>query len=148
MLSPPSHSSLKRLTTLEALQSPGERRSHARHTRQETLFVQVAIKRDGDELRQTLRCQSADLSRGGLRLNLEVALETGTLLELWLKIPEAGHNFYLVGNVRWCDLVKGGTQLGVAVRDAPGTDYKRWRRMNFGLVPFSKPRHVESSNPA
>ena len=143
---PPPHSALKRLTTLEALQSPGERRSHARHSRQETLFVQVAIRRDGDEQRQTLRCQSADLSRGGLRLNLEVTLETGTMLELWLKVPEAGHNFYLVGNVRWCDYVTDGVQLGVAVCDAPGTDYKLWRRMNFGVVPFSKLRQVESSN--
>ena len=142
-LNPLNPQRLKRFSAAEALHAERERRAHARSHRHETLFVQAAIAREDGEVRQTLRCQSADLSRGGLRITLAAAIDPGTVLEVWIKVPDAGRNFYLVGTVRWCECVAGNALIGVAVRDAPGTDYKLWRRMNFGVVPHAPVRCLE-----
>ncbi len=121
---------LKRLSTKEALGDPLERRLDGRSSRAETLFMQLRMATVGDE-RRTLRCQSADLSRGGMRIQTAAEVPIGALIEAWIKIRGEPNNFYLVGEVRWCTANPLGAEVGIALNDAPGTDYKGWRRLDF-----------------
>jgi hypothetical protein len=120
---------LKRLSTQEALESPHDRRHALRTPRKEDLFVQLSATHSGAPDRRTLKCESADLSHGGLRLAVNEALPAGALLELWIKLRGARRNYYLVGDVRWCVEGAHGFDVGVGVKDAPATDYKTWRRL-------------------
>lgn len=127
-----SVATLKRLTIREALSAPHDRRTHWRTLRTETLFMQLRVSVPGGEERRTLRCESADLSRGGLRIAVATEVPVGSLIEAWIKVQGEPSNFYLVGQVRWCTAQAQGAEIGVALKDAPGTDYKTWRRVNFG----------------
>ena len=51
--------------------------------------MQVSETLSGEQNRRTLKCASADLSRGGLRLTVAEALPVGALLELWIKLAGA-----------------------------------------------------------
>ena len=121
---------VRRLSTLEALNARPDRRNHLRTLRQERLFVQLGIDAATGE-RRTLKCDSADLSRGGLRVGLSEALPPGAALEVWIRLVSARRNFYLCGEVRWCVRKSPGFEIGVHVREAPATDYRMWRRLRF-----------------
>lgn len=136
---------LTKLTTREALSAPHDRRSHWRAQRTETLFMQLRVRVPGGEERRTLRCESADLSRGGLRIAVATAVPVGSLIEAWIKVQGEPRNFYLVGQVRWCTAQDEGVEIGVALKDAPGTDYKGWRRVNFGAKTASSLADAQSS---
>lgn len=129
MARPPK--TLKRLSTQEALHSRHDRRDHLRTTRKDELFVQLSATLSGEQDRRTLKCESADLSCGGLRLAVSEAFPAGSLLELWIKLAGARRNYYLVGDVHWCVAAAGGYEVGVGVKDAPATDYRIWRRLCF-----------------
>jgi PilZ domain len=129
---------LRKLSTKEALSEPHDRRSHWRTPQAATLFMQLRAGSPDGEERRTIKCESADLSRGGLRIVVGSAISVGAPIEAWIKIQGAPGNFYLTGTVRWCNVESPDrTEIGVALRDAPGTDYKLWRRMSFSAVPLS-----------
>ena len=119
------------MTTREVLTNPHERRSSRRSRRAETLFVQLAAIIEGETQRRTLKCESADLSRGGLRIQVAETLPVGNSVEVWIKVTDSPQTFYLVGSVRWCEPTDHGAEVGIAVTDGPATDFKAWRRMNF-----------------
>jgi len=119
--------------TGETVSNPRERRGSRRFDRRETLFVQLAAAANSEAERHTLKCQSVDLSRTGLRVTLLEALAVGTFIEAWIKISGATHTFYLVGHVRWCEIMPQGVEVGIALSDGPGTDFKTWRRTNFAV---------------
>ena len=122
---------LKRLNLQEALAAKHDRRSVLRIGRKERLFVQLSATASGEQNRRTLKCASADLSRGGLRLTVAEALPVGALLELWIKLAGARRNYYLVGDVRWCVPADPDYEIGVEVKEAPATDFKTWRRLHL-----------------
>ena len=70
-----------------------ERRTHARIPRTEVLFVQVISAPRAGTDRVTLRCRTADLSPGGLCIELEDEIAVGTAVESWIRLPEAERNF-------------------------------------------------------
>ena len=111
-----------------------ERRQHPRIARDEVLFVQAELRAEDGANRTTLRCHSADLSPGGLRLHLMDPLPVGTELELWIRIPGAARNYYLAGTVRWCRAGEHDAELGVAVHAAPSTDDAAWREFTHGVM--------------
>ena len=119
------------MTTREVLTNPHERRSSRRSRRAETLFVQLAAIIEGETQRRTLKCESADLSRGGLRIQVAETLPVGNSVEVWIKVTDSPQTFYLVGSVRWCAPTDHGAEVGIAVTDGPATDFKAWRRTNF-----------------
>jgi len=121
---------VRRLSTLEALNARPDRRNHLRTRRQARLFVQLGTDAATGE-RRTLQCDSADLSRGGLRVALREALPPGATLEVWIRLVSARRNFYLCGEVRWCMQKSPGFEIGLHVRDAPATDYRTWQRLRF-----------------
>ncbi len=123
--------SLTRLNFQEALTAKHERRGHLRTGRKESLFLQLSATFSGEQDRRTLKCASADLSRGGLRLTVTEELPIGALLEIWIKLTSARRNYYLVGDVRWCVPAHDEYEIGVVVKDAPATDIKSWRRLCF-----------------
>lgn len=137
-------SPLTKLSTREALGDPLERRLNSRCSRAETLFMQLRMADPASDERRTLRCQSADLSRGGMRIQTTVEVPNGTLIEAWIKIRGEPNNFYLVGEVRWSTANSHGVEVGIALRDAPGTDYKNWRRLDFEFQ--SMPQVIDSAS--
>lgn len=111
-----------------------ERRTHARIPRTEVLFVQVISAPRAGTDRVTLRCRTADLSPGGLCIELEDEIAVGTAVEAWIRLPEAERNFYLAGTVRWYRDGDGCIQLGVGLHAAPGTDFDAWRHLDFAVA--------------
>lgn len=126
-----SRTPIRKLTTAEALRARHERRAHLRTTRRERLFVQLGPSPDDPANRLTLKCHSADLSRGGLRVRLSEAVPVGAELELWVRVASTRRNFYLTGDVRWCVADGERHEVGIRVTDGPGTDVRAWRKLCF-----------------
>ncbi len=125
----PSAKSLHRLSTSEALLAPLDRRVHLRALRADRLFVQTRAAETA--ARRTLKCVTADVSRGGLQLAVDEYLAKGEIVELWLNLTGAKRNYYLLGTVRWCRAEDDRFRLGIRLQDAPGTDFKAWRKLCF-----------------
>jgi hypothetical protein len=118
---------LVRLCTRDASSVRSERRQHVRQSRRKTLFVQLVT---GDS-RVTVKGVTADLSRGGLKLLLDVPPARGTRLELWPRLAGAPHPYYLAATVQWCSTPSEPGAAGVDVQAAPGTDYAAWRTLSL-----------------
>lgn len=127
---------LVKLSTPEALALAPERRRAWRTRRRAPAFVQVPETSDAA---RTFKCSAADVSRGGLRLSLDAPLAPGDCVEVWLRLTGASHTSYLAAEVRWCEAGAAGFDVGVAIREAPGTDYQAWRRTSFAGLETAQP---------
>jgi PilZ domain len=129
---------LKKLSAKAALGGPADpkdRRTDARAHRSERLFVQMRVVQAAGIERVTVRCDTADLSRSGLRVQVPTEIPSDAILEIWIKVQGQPNNFYLVGRVRWCTPNAQGAEIGILLQDGPGTDYKAWRRAKLAAKP-------------
>ena len=108
-----------------------ERRREPRMEREEWLFIKQVFSGNPEYGQAILRARTADLSGGGLRLIASREIPVGSRLELWLELRGRKSKFLLVSEVCWCEQAEGAEtwSLGVALKDAPGSDWSLWRLM-------------------
>jgi hypothetical protein len=121
--------SLTRLSTQAALTARCDRRLHRRVASCAVLFVRSPAIAPVCAEAGILKTEALDLSRGGLRVRTAQPLPRGTEVEVWIRLSGAPHPFYLLGEVRWCSGECAPFGLGIAVHDAPSTDFGVWRRL-------------------
>jgi Tfp pilus assembly protein PilZ len=108
-----------------------ERRQHTRHPRDERVVVQiVSSTRDTLPPGTVVRCSTKDVSRRGLRIQLDQRVPEGFDLELWVEISNHPTKFYLSGEVKWCQEVEEGKRymVGVELREDKIEDLEMWEK--------------------
>ena len=109
-----------------------DRRQHIRQPRDERVVVQIV-----SSTRHTLppgtvvRCSTKDVSRQGIRIQLDQQLPEGFLLELWIEISNNASKFFLAGEVKWCQELKEGKRylVGVELKEGETEDFKLWQEV-------------------
>lgn len=119
-----------------------ERRFAPRTAHEDQIIIKI-VSSSSDQLGtgRTIYCRTADISRRGIRLQLEQELPAGTVLELWVIPVQRRGTLVLTGDVRWCKATQGGRSLlaGIQVRHEPTTDFKEWEAMIAELNPREEP---------
>ena len=108
-----------------------ERRQHTRHLRDERVVVQVVSStRDTLPPGTVVRCSTKDVSRRGLRIQLDQRVPEGFHLELWVEISSQPTKFYLSGEVKWCQEVEEGKRymVGVELKEDKTEDLEKWEK--------------------
>lgn len=75
------------------------------------------------------RCETLEVSRGGLRVRLEEAISVGAILQIGVELPGKDEPFYLVGQARWRmqdPEIQGAWLAGFEVLNAHGSDIGQW----------------------
>lgn len=112
-----------------------ERRQHTRHLRDERVVVQiVSSTRDTLPPGTVVRCSTKDVSRRGLRIQLDQRVPEGFHLELWVEISNHPTKFYLSGEVKWCREVEEGKRymVGVELTEGKTEDLEMWEKVLAG----------------
>ena len=79
---------------------------------------------------KVISCSSLNVSRNGLKVELEEEITVGALLQLGVELPNADEPLYLVGEVRWTrpsEAVDGAWVAGFQLMNANNSDIKHWR---------------------
>ncbi|QGX39882.1 PilZ domain-containing protein [Permianibacter aggregans] len=100
-----------------------EKRQHARLARNEKAYIRLLF-RDG----QQLETQTDDISAGGFRAQVPVALDQGAILHVVIEAGEPKIHFLLVAELRWCRPEGEGFAVGFELVDARDSDYEVWQR--------------------
>ncbi|MFK7828215.1 MAG: PilZ domain-containing protein [Congregibacter sp.] len=75
------------------------------------------------------RCETLEVSRGGLRARINEAVSVGAILQIGVELPGKDEPFYLVGQVRWRmqDEIDASLWLiGFEILNAMGSDIEQW----------------------
>jgi hypothetical protein len=75
------------------------------------------------------RCETLEVSRGGLRVRLGESLTVGAILQIGIELPGKDEPFYLVGQARWRkqdDENPGFWLAGFEILNAAGSDIEHW----------------------
>ncbi len=117
-------------------------KTERKHTRLPILsvtFIELESPRMGENDSGTVvRCNSLNVSRGGLKVELEEEITVGALLQLGVELPNAEEPLYLVGEVRWCrpaedaedaEDAEGAWMAGFQLMNAINSDIKHWEEL-------------------
>lgn len=109
---------------------PEQRRKHLRLDIESTTFIELLSPRLGEaESGRMIKCQSLNVSRGGMQVILAEEIAVGDILQIGVDLPGAEDTLYLAAEVRWCLPSKNEQNpwiAGLQILDADGSDIERW----------------------
>ncbi len=106
-----------------------ERRKEPRLQRKEKLFAKILSSPTHPSLKSNVQaCFTDDVSRGGLKIQLDQAVPIGCLLDLWVSMSSRPGTFLLTGEVKWLKQEgdEGAFCAGIAIQERPGDDFSAW----------------------
>jgi hypothetical protein len=106
-----------------------EKRRAKRKPFQEDVFLELTTLNDeGDYVDKVVPCETVDLSRIGLKLYVNQAIVSGTVLDLCVNFKAEQRKFFLTAEVKWVQpLVDDGWYfVGFELYEAENTDYELW----------------------
>ena len=109
-------------------------RKHIRLKMDTKVFVEVmaASPEEGGEA-VLVECDVADVSFGGLKVNLDAELIKGSILSICVVMPAFEEPFYLAGEVKWSRLNEeeegGQWSAGFQLLTSSGSDIEHWREL-------------------
>jgi hypothetical protein len=112
----------------------GNQREHIRLKMDTKVFVEVmaASPKDGGES-VLVECDVVDVSFGGLKVNLDAELITGSILSICVVLPAFEDPFYLAGEVKWSrpnEQGEGGEwSAGFQLLTSSDSDIAHWREL-------------------
>lgn len=108
----------------------GEQRKYVRLNLESTVFIELmAAAVAGEEDAQVARCKTLDISRGGLRVQLNHSLTIGAIHQIGVELSRDERTLYLAGEVKWCLPVKGSDDTwtaGFELLNASDSDIENW----------------------
>lgn len=109
---------------------PDDQRRHLRLPVNSSVFIELVSPGVGSANSGKIAiCSTLDVSRGGLRVDLDQELVLGAILQIGVELPKVQDTLYLAGEVRWClaNQAPGtGWSAGFALLDSSGSDIDRW----------------------
>lgn len=109
-----------------------DRRRHERIEVVQAIFIEVVSRGSRSEADNAImRCETVDISIGGLKLLVPSAISAGSLLNLAVPMDNWKENLELVGEAMWCRPAEGkpGYWLGLELKDSSREDMEKWCRV-------------------
>ena len=106
-----------------------DRRKHERIEVVQAIFIEVVGKGSRSEAdNPIIRCETVDVSVGGLKILVPEEIVTGSRLNLAVPMDDWKENLELVGEAMWCRLAEGkpGYWVGLELKDSSREDMERW----------------------
>ncbi|MFT6287659.1 MAG: Tfp pilus assembly protein PilZ [Alcanivorax sp.] len=111
-----------------------EHRKYLRLSLENTVFLELRSSGSGlGERAELSRCITLDISREGLRLQLDQAVTIGAILQIGVELSADKGTLYLAGEVKWCLPVSSSDNswtAGFELLNGSDTDIDQW----YGLV--------------
>jgi len=112
------------------MDKPENRREQYRYIRHDKLFVQILAANEKVDVKSVnVLCHTCDASINGLKVELDIELDTNTRVDLWVEFEGLEGKFYLRGEVCWCCQSENASnlyQVGIELENAYATDYDTW----------------------
>ncbi len=107
-----------------------EQRKYLRLSLENTVFLELRSSGTGTgESAELVRCKTLDISRRGLRLELDQSLTIGAILQIGVELSADHDTLYLAGEVKWCLPAANADNrwtAGFELLDASDTDVDQW----------------------
>lgn len=109
-----------------------DKRRYCRLPLESTVFIELESPAPGSlGPGKVARCQTLEVSRLGLRVQLDQRVTVGAILQIGVDLPGNDEPFYLVGQVRWRMQEKdktGSWIAGFEILNAQGSDLEQWEQ--------------------
>lgn len=111
-----------------------ERRKHQRIHIERAIFVEVENPDSRTESgNQIMRCETVDVSVGGLKIWVPEAVEQGATLNIAAPMEDWKENLELSGKAMWVTPVeepdRGGFWVGLELMDSSREDMEKWLKV-------------------
>ena len=107
-----------------------EQRKYVRLSLESTVFLELmAAGVEGGEAAEVARCKTLDISRGGLRVQVNKSLTIGAILQIGVELSPGERPLYLAGEVKWCLPARDAEQAwtaGFELLNASDSDIEQW----------------------
>jgi hypothetical protein len=101
-----------------------EHRQYPRRALEATVFIEVMATEGSSEV---VRCRSADMSAGGLQVEVDREILLGSILQIGAALPGSGDPLFLAAETRWCRPNGNGAYLvGFALLNASDSHIDSW----------------------
>jgi len=105
-----------------------DRRKDTRVSAVQAVFIEVVGRGSRESDNPVIRCETVDISIGGLRLLVPEAIAPGSSLNIAVPFGDWQDNLELQGRAVWCRPAEGGAAhwVGLQLEDSPREDMERW----------------------
>ena len=106
-----------------------DRRKHPRFNIERAIYIEVVERWDRSEADNTIvRCETLDVSAGGLRISVPIPIEQGSILNIAVPMEDWQENLELVGEAMWVKAAdnREGYWVGLALKDSRREDMEKW----------------------
>jgi hypothetical protein len=117
-------------------QGYGDRRKHQRVEVVQAIFIEVVRRRSKSESENTIiRCETADVSVGGLKIYVQQPIAQGSRLNIAVPMDGGKENLELAGEAMWIKPADGveGYWVGLDLRDSNRDNMEKWFRVVHSL---------------
>ena len=114
----------------------GDRRKHQRITVERAIYVEVVRRGSRSEADNTIiRCETVDISVGGLRIWVPESIAKGSILNIAVPMDDWKENLELVGEAMWVKEAdnKEGYWVGLKLEDTVREDMAKWFKAVYRL---------------
>ena len=106
-----------------------ERRKHERYSVERAIYIEVVrpgFRRESEN--PILRCETVDVSVGGLLLRVPQAIPAGCTLNIAAPLDDWTEELALVGQAKWSKPVDGSSDywIGLELQDTSRDDMVKW----------------------
>lgn len=113
-----------------------ERRQHERVEFAQPIYIEIASSRRRSESSNTIiRCETVDVSVGGLKLFVPETIPAGSRLNLAVPLSSGKDNLELTGEAVWTKKADngGGCWVGLQLDDSDRASMEKWFRVVHSL---------------
>jgi hypothetical protein len=114
-----------------------ERRQHERIDFVQAIYIEIASRRRRSESSNTiLRCETVNVSVGGLQLYVPEPIPAGSRLNLAVPMQNGKSNLELTGEAVWTKPTEGGSGcwVGLQLDDSDRESMEKWFRVVHSLA--------------
>lgn len=114
-----------------------ERRAHERVSVAKAIYVEVVTRHKRSEAHnRIIRCETLDISVGGLRIWVPEAIAQGSTLNIAAPLDDWTESLELVGEAMWVKAAENrtGFWVGLALKDSSREDMERWFKVVYRLT--------------
>jgi hypothetical protein len=123
-----------------------DRRKHPRVHVEKAIYIEVVGRGSRSEAHNTIiRCETLDVSAGGLKIAVPVAIAQGSMLNIAVPMDDWDESLELVGEAMWVKAAEGreGYWVGLALKDSSRQDMEKWFKVVHGLRHRAEPGAAE-----
>lgn len=114
-----------------------DRRAHERVNIEKAIYVEIVKRNSRSEAdNKIIRCETLDISVGGLRIWVPEAIPQGSTLNIAAPLDDWTESLELVGEAMWVKPAtnRNGFWVGLALKDSSREDMEKWFKVVHRLT--------------